>query len=470
MTAVIIACAIYLSKVPSSQIPDTELERYIQDLIDSADPRDEGKGRWTQSIRIDDPRGDCNIYNTLTANTQIVDSLQPIPLDAFPNPCANGFNMALSKVERTCIADQCLTKDGRMVTRDAVDVYYEECEKLPVCSNIAQVISANFIRDRELISSASKCLITNSQNQALTTTCRNVGTQESVFQVDRLSSRLQIPFFNELFNQSPDWKDFGENELNAWVNSFEGKTAQNIPVELIRIMKTGDYRCLAPDTISATGTDLAFVPCSELPDNGFIWVDTLTTSSYSSSVNFGGQLILAADLVTDPVTRSRWLFDNLNAYSTTYTPGTGNFVDAVPFRCYNPIGQRWSSPPCEFTELSRTHARQLTSQANGALRGLPAYKYPTDPTILRWTINHFSNRTYPRSYGDLRGEALQTYPNWLASNPIQGRIRGIDLSVSPAKLSPVAPCSTVIQGWGGDSVAYCNANRFITPQEFAELV
>lgn len=461
--AIIVVCCIWLFKPNTRNITEGELDLYIRDLIESADPGDEGTGRWSRSLPVDNERGDCNIYFTLTRNPQIVDSLEPVPLDAFPNPCSNGFNMALRKVERECLADSCLTMSGARVQRGTIDEYYESCDSLPACSNIAQVVTANYFRENAFISPDTRCLVAGQNNQALSTSCRLVGNQDAVFQVDRLSSNLQIPVFNESFNLNPVWKDFGENQLNTWVNSYENKVPRNMPVELVRIMKPAQFSCLG----NVDGT-LSFAPCSDLEDNGFVWVNNLTTLDYSSSVTFGGQLMLLEDIVNSKNQFiTEWLFENMNAYSISNTSGINNFLEAVPFRCYNTVTGRWTSPPCEtLPTRSVTYARHLTSQANNALRMVPGWKYPSDPTILRWTINHFQNRTSPRTYSDIRDEAISTYSLWKKNNPEQGRIRGLDISGSRALLTPIAPCSSVAPGFGNNAIPYCTSNVFISPEDF----
>lgn len=447
------------------EITDTRLSEYILRLLQQAGAPG-FEGTWTSINAVDGPRGDCNMYYTFVDNLSIVDSLEPNLLDDFQNPCLNGFNMALRKVERECLRETCINKEGQTINRGDIDYFYESCGNLEPCANIGLAISSNFSASQGTISANTQCLITNPAGQQVVTRvtpCRNVGINDAIFQVEIRASQDRYPFYNTAFNLKPDFEELSEQELNTEFNTFDGKTFTNLVLEEARIMRLAANECLAPTSLG----DVEFVPCSTLPDNGYIWFLT-PEMQWSSDVYFPRKFILAADVRNQEAEAiARYTSMIANAFSITYSDIVSNFLEAVPFRCYTTVG-KWTNPPCTPTERSRTYARHLTYQANFSIRG--EFPFPANLALLRWTINNFGNRTYPRTYNDIKSEALNNFSRTSDElNGTAGVVRELNISGSKPTLQKFIPCSNTTSGWLGEPEP-CYGINFLTPNELEDLI
>lgn len=116
--------------VPVSTSNSTLIEQSINDVLKSTG--------WSDSVPLDTERGLCNLYQTSSIETQIVDSLQPIALiSSIPEnlQCDDGFIQALSKQSRTCQLEECIGSDGKLYEQNQVEELYIGCKNFPICQN-----------------------------------------------------------------------------------------------------------------------------------------------------------------------------------------------------------------------------------------------------------------------------------------------------------------------------------------------
>lgn len=449
-----------------TELTDSRLSEYILRLLEQAGAPG-FEGTWTSISAVDGPRGECNMYYTFVDTPAIVDNLTPNLLDDFQNPCLNGFNMALRKVERECLRETCINNQGQTLNRGDIDFFYESCGNLEPCDEIGRAISSNFSASQGVISADTQCLVTQSgaqQGIAAVTPCRNIGNRDAIFQVEVRQTQDRYPFYNTAYNLRPDFEELSEQELNTEFNTFSGKTFNNIVLEEARIMRLAANECLAPTQLG----DINFVPCITLPDNGYIWYLT-PEIEWSSDVTFPRKFILAADVRNQEAEAvARYTMRIANAFSITYTNIVPHFLEAVPFRCQNNITGRWTDPPCDIRSRSRTYARHLTYQANNSIRG--NFPYPANLALLRWTINAFGNRTTARTYNDVKSAALNEFQR--ISGVLEGEpgvVRELNISGSIPTLQNFIPCTDFTNDWLG-SPEPCYGINFLTPNELEDLI
>ena len=91
-------------------------------------------------------RGQCNVYETFTLDTATVDQLNPLLLSSLPQflQCSDGFNMALQKNQRVCLASQCVGKNGKIFSQGGVEEFYMSCANLTACADKRTAIMLNF--------------------------------------------------------------------------------------------------------------------------------------------------------------------------------------------------------------------------------------------------------------------------------------------------------------------------------------
>ncbi len=90
-------------------------------------------------------RGQCNLYTTFSSATNVVDQLTPTPL--FTGACNDGFVQGLQKNSRTCLASECLGKDGKIYTNGQIEEIYVSCADLPDCTAKREAIIFNYFID-----------------------------------------------------------------------------------------------------------------------------------------------------------------------------------------------------------------------------------------------------------------------------------------------------------------------------------
>jgi hypothetical protein len=209
-----------------------------------------------------DERGQCQLYQTFSNETEIVDKLQPIALvSSLPRDfqCTDGFTQGLQKMNRTCHASKCLGLDGNIYTQGQIETYYRTCGNLKPCNDPRSALVFNFDVDtRGKLVSEARCLNANISGGTTTysvTTCPQEVTLSN----------------------------------NVFLNIDQEPVTADGSVQLVRIRAPGSTDCLV---INNSG-QLYVETCLNRSDEGYSWLFTpqVCTGTAPNLVCYPQQLI-----------------------------------------------------------------------------------------------------------------------------------------------------------------------------------
>ena len=210
-----------------------------------------------------DDRGQCQLYQTFSTETDIVDKLQPIALlSSLPKDfqCTDGFTQGLQKMNRTCHASRCLGLDGKIYTQGQVETYYQICGNLKPCDNPRSALVFNFdVNAQGKLVSEARCL--------------NANISGGITNYSVTTCPQQVTLTN-----------------NVFLNIDQQPVTTDGSVQLVRIRAPGSTNCLV---IGNTG-QLEVETCLNRSDEGYSWLFTpqVCTGTAPELVCYPQQLLL----------------------------------------------------------------------------------------------------------------------------------------------------------------------------------
>lgn len=214
--------------------------------------------------RVTGPRGLCQVYNTLSTETEVVDRLTPIatypslPIDL---RCQDGFISALQKYQHICQTSQCLGYDGKLYTAGQTELYYQSCQNLQPCSTGRSAYVFNFFPSGTQLNANAVCL-----------------------QADVTGAPTLTPGVCQEGNSMTD---------NIFLN-----------IDQIQIGGGASYvRLRIPFTESCLSSNLNVQPCLNLSNSGYLWVSIPTVNETTGSVYYPSQLLLLNTALQNVITQ-----------------------------------------------------------------------------------------------------------------------------------------------------------------------
>lgn len=299
------------------------------------------KSGWSQNtLPSDNPiRSQCNVYTfppqtsnipaQLSFNTEVVDTLNPVPVQQFQCIAAN--QLALQQVVRTCqgngfVVGVCRDDNGNLYTTGQTQTLYQSCSSNQ-CEGQLGLIGLNFQATPNF--SNTSCLTSTLDNPAIPLT-------GSTCSLENLTQYYQIIRY----------KTTGSG------TSLSLSPDPNGQIAAIQDLNSG--LCVGPTTLNPiSGQNLILQSCASLPNQGAVWFlapPFIYDPTQTPLVIAPQQIIYTTDPSNLPTaTQMQQFIQTQNPLSMAATQQQGGFITLVPTQTTAP-----SITPVNQAQLTNT--------------------------------------------------------------------------------------------------------------------
>ena len=128
------------------------IDMTVTSVIDRAVEERMLQVNWSTAKPVEGERGNCLFYETLSTETEFVDTLEPlIAVNDLPEEfrCNDGFTLALSKNVHICNGERCPGINGLMYSDGEVEEFYATCGGVSSCPNARSGVIFGFDLDED---------------------------------------------------------------------------------------------------------------------------------------------------------------------------------------------------------------------------------------------------------------------------------------------------------------------------------